>query len=104
MLSAWLLYTIARATKRCLGPWRPGNSGHTEISIKVISRFVLDFAGLFIVLMLSMTQIMPVWHIATIYQPDLILWLKIMTVLLALKGSMEIIRLIKSIRHEKHKS
>ncbi|MEJ9233002.1 beta-lactamase family protein [Peribacillus butanolivorans] len=101
ILSAWLLYTTARTAKRCLGPWSPDNSGHTEISIKVISRIVLDFAGLFIVLMLSMTQVVPVWHIATIYQPDVILWLKMMTVLMALKGSMEIIRLVRSIWQEK---
>ncbi|NOU72665.1 serine hydrolase [Paenibacillus sp. LMG 31458] len=101
MLSAWLLYTIARTAKRCLGPWSPDNSVRSEISIKVISRIVLDFAGLFIVLMLSMTQVVPVWHIATIYQPDVILWLKMMTVLMALKGSMEIIRLVRTIWHEK---
>jgi CubicO group peptidase (beta-lactamase class C family) len=101
ILSAWLLYTTARTAKRCLRPWNPDNSGHTEISIKVISRIVLDFAGLFIVLVLSMTKVVPVWYIATIYQPDVILWLKMMTVLMALKGSMDIIRLVRSIRHEK---
>ncbi|MBP1893830.1 hypothetical protein [Paenibacillus lactis] len=47
---------------------------------------------------------MPVWHIATIYQPDVILWVKIMSVLMAMKGSMELtqlIRLIRSIRLDK---
>ncbi|MFD0715542.1 serine hydrolase domain-containing protein [Paenibacillus sp. GCM10027626] len=101
MLSAWLLYTTARTAKRCLGPWRPDNSGHIEISIKVISRIVLNFAGLFIILLLSMTQVVPVWHIATIFQPDVINWLEVMTVLMALKGSMEIIRLVRSNWHEK---
>jgi len=101
ILSTWLLYTTARTAKRCLGPWSPDNSGHTEISLKVISRIVLDFAGLFIILLLSMTQVVPIWHMATIFQPDVILWLKIMTVLMALKGSMEIIRLVRSIRHDK---
>ncbi|MFU1793327.1 serine hydrolase domain-containing protein [Paenibacillus azoreducens] len=98
MLSAWLLYTTARTAMRCLGPWSPDNSGHTEISIKVISKIVLNFAGLFIIMLLSMTQVVPVWHIATIFQPDVILWLKWMTVLMALKGSMEVIRLVRLIR------
>lgn len=101
MLSAWLLYTTARTAKRCLGPWNPHNSVHPEISIKVILRIVLNFAGLFIILILSMTQVVPVWHIATIYQPDVILWLKIMTIIMALKGSTEIIRLVRAMRHEK---
>ncbi|UVI33464.1 serine hydrolase domain-containing protein [Paenibacillus spongiae] len=101
VLSAWVLYTTARTAKRCLWPWKPHHSSHTGISIKVKSKIVLEFAGLFIILILSMTQVMPVWHIATIYQPDVILWLKTMTVLMALKGSMEIIRLVRSIRHEK---
>ncbi|GIP26450.1 penicillin-binding protein [Paenibacillus sp. J23TS9] len=101
ILSAWLLYTTIRTAKCCLGPLSPNNSGHTEISIKVISSIVLDFAGLFIVLILSMTQVVPVWHIATIYQSDVILWLKIMTVLMALKGSLKIIRLFRSISLEK---
>lgn len=97
ILSIWLLYTVYRTAKRCLGPWNPDRSHHTKLSIKIIiSRIILNFAGLFFVLMLSMTQVVPVWHIATIYQPDLILWLKIMTVLMALKGSMEIIRLVRS--------
>jgi len=100
LLSAWLLYTTARTAKLCLGPRNPVNSGHIRVSIKVIARIVLNFAGLFIVLMLSMTQVVPVWHIATIYQPDVILWLKIMTVLTALKGSMIIIRLVRSMWHE----
>ncbi|MFJ7726321.1 serine hydrolase domain-containing protein [Neobacillus sp. NPDC097160] len=107
---AGYMYTSAkdistvRTAKRCLGPWSPDNSGHTEISIQVISRIVLYFAGLFIFLLLSMTQVVPIWHMATIFQPDVILWLKIMTVLMALKGSMEIIRLVRSIWHEKHQS
>ncbi|MBS4215038.1 serine hydrolase domain-containing protein [Neobacillus rhizophilus] len=104
ILSAWLLYTTARTAKRCLGPWSPDNSNHTKISIKVIARIVLNFAGLFMILLLSMTQVVPVWHIATIFQPDVFLWLKMMTVLMALKGSMEIIRLVRSIWHEKHQS
>lgn len=101
LLSAWLIYTTARTAMRCLGPWSPDNFGHTEISIKVISKLVLDFAGLFMILVLSMTQVVPIWHIATIYQPDVILWLKMMAVLMALKGSLEIIRLVRSIRHER---
>lgn len=101
MLSAWLLYTTVRTAKRCLGPWRPVHSDQTPISVKVISRIVLDFAGLLIILLLSMTQVVPVWHIATIFQPDVIPWLKLMTVLMALNGSMEIIRLVRSVRHEK---
>ncbi|MED4204975.1 serine hydrolase domain-containing protein [Neobacillus mesonae] len=104
ILSAWLLFTTARTAKRCLGPWGPDNSSHTERSIKVITRIILNFAGLFIILLLSTTQIVPIWHMATIFQPDVILWLKMMTVLMALKGSMEIIRLIRSIWHEKHQS
>lgn len=102
ILSAWLLYTTARTVKRCLRSWSPDNSVYTEISIKVISKIVLHFVGLFIILMLSMTQIVPVWHIVTIYQPDVILWLKMMTVLMALKGSMEIIWLVRS--KKKHQS
>ncbi|MFM1651952.1 serine hydrolase domain-containing protein [Brevibacillus sp. B_LB10_24] len=104
ILTAWLLYTTARTAKRCLGPWSPDHSGHAKISITVLSRIVLDFAGLFMILLLSMTQVMPVWHLATIFQPDVILWLKMMTVLLALRGSMEMIRLVRSIRHEKHQT
>lgn len=99
VLSAWLLYTTARTAKHCFGPLSPDNSGHSEISIPVISKIILNFAGLFIVLILSMTQVVPVWHIATIYQPDIILWLKMVTVLMALKGSMEMIRLVRSTRH-----
>lgn len=99
ILSAWLLYTTARTAKRCLGPLSPDNSGHSKISIKVISKIVLDFAGLIIVLILSMTQVVPVWHIATIYQSDVILWVKMATVLMALKGSMELIRLVRSNWH-----
>ncbi|WP_165898381.1 serine hydrolase domain-containing protein [Tumebacillus sp. BK434] len=94
MLSAWLLYTTARTVKRCFEPRGSYNSLHSKISIKVISKIVLHFAGLLLVLTLSMTQIVPVWQIATIYQPDVIVWLKMMTVLLALKGSMETIRLV----------
>ncbi|WP_168928883.1 serine hydrolase domain-containing protein [Paenibacillus dokdonensis] len=101
ILSAWLLYTTVRTVKRCFGPFNLNNSGHSEISIQWISKIVLHFVGLFIVLLLSMTQIVPVWHIATIYQPDVIIWLKIMTVLMALKGSVEMIRLVRSIRNEK---
>lgn len=100
ILSLWLLYTVVRTAKRCLGRWNPDNF-YTKISIIFISRIVLNFAGLFMILLLSMTQAVAIWHIATIYQPDLILWLKMMTVLLALKGSMEIIWLFRSIKHEK---
>jgi CubicO group peptidase (beta-lactamase class C family) len=100
ILSLWLLYIITRTVKRCLGPLSPNNSGYTEISIKVISKLVLNFAGLFIILLLSMTQVVPVWHIATIFQPDVIPWLKMITVLMALKGSMEIILLVRSKRHK----
>ncbi|MBS4172160.1 serine hydrolase domain-containing protein [Bacillus sp. FJAT-49736] len=101
ILSAWLLYTTVRTIKQCLLPWSP-DTGPSEISIKVLTRIVLNFAGLFIVLLLSMTQVIPVWHIATIYQPDVIFWLKIMTVLMALKGSMEIIQLVRPFEHKKH--
>lgn len=100
ILTAWLLYALARTAKRCFGPWSPDYSGHSKISVKVISRIVVDFAGLIVVLILSMTQVVPVWHIAEIYQPDVILWLKMMTVLLALKGSMGMIRLVRTIWHE----
>lgn len=95
ILSAWLLYTVARTARRCLGPWRPDPSASSAKSFKVIANIVLEFAGLFIVLILSMTQVVPVWHIAEIYQPDVILWLKMMAVLLALKGMMETIRLVR---------
>lgn len=95
LLSVWLLYTTVRTARRCLGPRSLDPSGQTEISIKAISRIVLDFAGLFIVLILSMSQVVPVWHIATIYQPDIILWLKMMTLVLALKGCMELIQLVR---------
>ncbi|MEK5644574.1 MULTISPECIES: hypothetical protein [Paenibacillus] len=50
---------------------------------------------MFIVLILSMTQVVPVWHIAEIYQPDVILWLKMMAVLLPLKGMMKTIWLVR---------
>lgn len=36
-----------------------GVTRHTEISIKVISKIVLHFAGLFIILLLSMPQVVP---------------------------------------------
>ncbi|PJN53811.1 hypothetical protein PAEVO_05320 [Paenibacillus sp. GM2FR] len=72
---------------------RPNGFSKGEISFGVISRIVLHFAPLFIILLLSLTQMVPLWHIATIFQPDVVPWLKIMTVLMALKGSMEIIRL-----------
>jgi len=95
ILSAWLLYSTVRTAKRCLGSWSSDNPGHTEVSIKVILKIVLYFAGLLIILVLSMTQVVPVWHIATIYQPDIILWVKIMTAVLALKGCMELIQLVR---------
>ncbi|PAK53813.1 hypothetical protein CHH75_09070 [Paenibacillus sp. 7541] len=98
ILSAWLLYTTARTAKQCLGLWGSGKPGYAEISIKVISRIFLHFAGLFIILLLSLTPLVPIWHIAAIFQPDVILWLKTAAVFLALKGSMEIIRLVWSIR------
>lgn len=101
ILSAWLLYTTARVAKRCLGPWSLVNPEHTKISIKAISRIVLDFAGLLIILLLSTTQVVPVWHIAAVFQPDVISWLKLMTVLMALRGSMKMIRLVRSMWHEK---
>lgn len=91
----------SRKAKRCLGRLSHDHSGRTEISIKVIARIVLNFAILFIILLLSMTQIVPVWHMATVFQPDVFLWLKIVAVLLGLNGSMEIIRLVRSIQHEK---
>ncbi|MGE7826762.1 hypothetical protein [Paenibacillus sp. NPDC093718] len=46
-------------------------------------------------LLLSTPQVLPVGHIATIYQTGLILWLTIMAVLLALKGSMELALLVR---------
>jgi len=95
LLGVWLLYTTYRTAKRCFGPWSPDKSKPAKISIKVTARILLNFAGLILVLLLSMTQVLPVWHIATIYQPDLILWLKVMTVLMALKGSLEITRLVR---------
>ncbi|WP_301337148.1 serine hydrolase [Bacillus sp. FJAT-29814] len=100
ILSAWLLYTTARTAKRCFTPWVPENFGHSKITIKAIVRIVLHFAGLLIILLLSMTRVVPIWHMAAIFQPDVINWLKVMTVILALKGSMEIIRLVRSIGHE----
>jgi hypothetical protein len=98
IISLLLVYTTARTAKRCL--WRL-SPDHSEISIKVIARIILNFAILFIILLLSMTQIVPVWHMATVFQPDVFLWLKIVAVLLGLNGSMEIIRLVRSIQHEK---
>ncbi|WP_179281427.1 serine hydrolase [Paenibacillus sp. XY044] len=95
ILSVWLLYTLVRSAKRCIGPLNADQSRHHGISIKVISGIVLNFAGLFIILILSMTQVVPVWHIATIYQPDVIFWVKTMTVLMALKGILETIRLVR---------
>ncbi|MFG1733563.1 serine hydrolase domain-containing protein [Paenibacillus sp. 843] len=93
ILSIWLLYSTARTAKRCFERRRDDHSVHTKISFGVISRIVLHFAPLFIILLLSLTQMVPLWHIATIFQPDVVPWLKIMTGLMALKGSMEIIRL-----------
>ncbi|MBB6735334.1 serine hydrolase domain-containing protein [Cohnella zeiphila] len=95
LLSAWFLYAAVRTAMRCLGPLRPGHSGRSEISVKAVSRMILNFAGLIIILILSTTQVVPIWHIATVYQPDVILWLKAITVLMALKGCMEIVRLIR---------
>ncbi|GIN73153.1 penicillin-binding protein [Bacillus sp. J14TS2] len=100
LLSAWLLYTIARTARRSLWKWDSGNLYYSEVSFRVISKIVLYFASLMIILILSMTQVVPIWHIATIYQPDVILWVKIMAVLLALKGCIEIIRLVRSIRQK----
>lgn len=98
ILSAWLLVTTVRTAKRCLGPSSPDRSGRTtKIGIKAILKIVLNFAGLFIILLLDMTPILPVWHIATVFQPDVFLWLKMMAVLLALNGSMEIFRLVRPI-------
>lgn len=99
VLSAWGIYSTARTAKRCFGFKKPDPD--TAISIKVVSKIGLEFAGPLIILILSTTKIMPVWHIATIYQPDVILWVKIMSVLMAMKGSMELIRLIRSIRLDK---
>jgi hypothetical protein len=104
ILSSWLLYATVRTAKRCLRPRSSDNYGHTKRSVKVISIIALHFVGLFIILLLDMTQIFPFWHFAAAFQPDLFTWLKIMTVLLALKGSMEIIRLVRSILHEKNQS
>jgi len=98
ILTAWLVFATARTAKRCLGPWSPNHNGHTKISIKAIAAIALHFVGLMMILLLEMTQMVPVWHFASAFQPDLFLWVKIMTVLLALKGTMEIIRLIRSIQ------
>ncbi|WNQ12236.1 serine hydrolase domain-containing protein [Paenibacillus aurantius] len=101
LLSAWFIYATARTVKRFFGPGGPAHSGPTKLSIKDMARIALHFAGLVIILLLDMTEVLPVWPIAAIFQPDVIPWLKIMTVLLALKGSMEIIRLVRSARHDK---
>ncbi|MCC3371979.1 serine hydrolase [Cohnella sp. REN36] len=95
LFSAWLLYAFVRTAKRCLGPLNPDHSGRSEISIKAIINIVIHFAGLIIILILSLTQVVPVWHIATIYQPDVLVWLKVVTAVLALKGSLEIVRLVR---------
>lgn len=100
LLSTWLIYMVIRTTKRCLWKCDSDNLCYSEISFSVISKIVLHFASLLIILVLSMTQVMPIWHIATIYQPDVIFWLKIMAVLLALKGCIEIIPLVRSIRQK----
>ncbi|MDQ0273748.1 CubicO group peptidase (beta-lactamase class C family) [Cytobacillus purgationiresistens] len=98
LLSAWLLYTIARTAKRCLWKLDSDNLCYSEVSFRGISKIVLYFASLMIILVLSVTQVVPIWHIATIYQPDVILWVKIMAALLSLKGCIEIIGLVRSIR------
>lgn len=92
LLGAWLIYATVRTAKRCFGRRNADPSDRALRSVRAIGSIVLDFAGLVIVFILSMTQILPVWHIATIYQPDVMVWLKAMTVLLALKGSMKIMR------------
>ncbi|WP_213523630.1 serine hydrolase [Paenibacillus sp. J31TS4] len=100
VLSAWLVYATMRTAKRCLGPQRPDHSIHRGRSIRVLFKIALHFAILFMILLLSTTQLVPLWHMAIIFQPDVYLWLQIMAFLLALKGIMEIIRLVRSYRQE----
>lgn len=87
LFTVWLLYLTTRTAKHSIRRINDNNFSKIALIAKIIFYFTIPI----LVLILGMTQILPIWHMATIYQLDVILWVKIMAVILALNGIMEVI-------------
>ncbi|WP_170848286.1 serine hydrolase domain-containing protein [Lentibacillus halodurans] len=95
LLSAWFLFSLVRVLKR----YRRLSALHSTNSKGLVWRAVLIIVlHLFwpsTVLLLTVTDILPIWHVLSLYQPDIILWVKFMAIAVFLKGIAEIGLLLK---------
>ncbi|WP_440896983.1 serine hydrolase domain-containing protein [Amphibacillus sp. Q70] len=90
LLSVCLVLSIWRMFKRRLHIWQQKDFSRTKLTWKIVFISSLHFIWPAGILWMTWTTQIPLWHVFTIYQPDLILWLKIMAILVVIKGLIEI--------------
>lgn len=89
LLSVWLALALARVSKRYQRLSQRGISGWFGLVWRVALVFVLHFIWPGAVLLTAAAGV-PLWQVLTIFQPDLIIWLTIMAIVMLLKGLIEI--------------
>lgn len=91
LLSIWFLYSVIQISTRYK---RLGKNDNIKLSTSIwrlILVIVLHFIWPVAVFVMTVTNVAPIWHVLTSYQPDLILWMKIMAIVVFLKGVVEIL-------------
>ncbi len=91
LLSIWFLYSVMQVSTRYK---RLGKNDNIKLSTSIwrlILVIVLHFIWPVAVFVMTVTNVAPIWHVLTSYQPDLILWMKIMAIVVFLKGVVEIL-------------
>ncbi|WP_163528067.1 serine hydrolase domain-containing protein [Halobacillus ihumii] len=90
LLSVWLVFALVRVAKRYRRSFQYNMSGLFGPLWRAALIFLLHFIWPSAVFLMTITEVVPVWHVLTIYQPDLIIWLKIVAIVVFLKGFTEI--------------
>lgn len=89
-LSICLVLSIRRMFKRRFHTLQQKAFSWTKLTWRIMLIFMLHFVWPVGILWMTLTTQIPLWHVFTIYQPDLILWLKIMAAFVFIKGLVEI--------------
>ncbi|QGH36147.1 serine hydrolase [Gracilibacillus salitolerans] len=89
LLSGWLALALIRTGQRYLRLAQQRTSKRYEWVWRLALVFILHFIWPCLIVIMTYTSVIPIWQVLTVFQPDVVLWLKLMAIIVLLKGLVE---------------
>ena len=94
LLSLWLIISLVSLTKRYQKLYERSISGESLLLRHFFIVLILDFSWTGAVL-LTVAAGIPLWKVLKLFQPDLIIWLTVVAIIILLKGIVEMVLLFR---------